>query len=70
MLSPLLFVIAMDVILEKAREGLMNKILYADDLILMSESIEEVFKMERGIWKQGAEGQPQENQGNDEWFER
>ena len=30
----------MDVISENAREGLMNKILYADDLVLMSESIE------------------------------
>ena len=30
----------MDVVLENAREGLMNKILYADDLILMSESVE------------------------------
>ena len=39
-LSPLLFTIAVDVIWENAREGLMNKILYADDLVLMSESIE------------------------------
>ena len=30
----------MDVVLENAREGLMNEILYADDLILMSESVE------------------------------
>ena len=34
-LSPLLFAIAMDVISENAREGLMNEILYADDLVLM-----------------------------------
>ena len=39
-LSPMLFAIAVDVILENAREGLMNEILYADDLVLMSESIE------------------------------
>ena len=38
--SPLLFTIAVDVIWENEREGLMNKILYADDLVLMSESIE------------------------------
>ena len=37
MLSPLLFAIAVDIISENAREGLMNKILYADDLVLMSE---------------------------------
>ena len=39
-LSPLLFAIAVDVISENAREGLMNKILFADDLVLMSESME------------------------------
>ena len=51
-LSPLLFAIAVDVISENAREGLMNEILYADDLVLMSESMEnlkEVVKMERGV---------------------
>ena len=35
-LSPLLFAIAVDVISENAREGLMNEILYADDLVLTS----------------------------------
>ena len=39
-LSPMLFAIAVDVIVENAREGLMNEILYADDLVLMSESTE------------------------------
>ena len=39
-LSPLLFEIAVDVISENAREGLRNEILYADDSVLMSESIE------------------------------
>ena len=38
MLSPLLFAIAVDVILENAKEGLVNEILYANDLVLMSES--------------------------------
>ena len=37
-LSPLLFAIAVDVISKNARERLMNEILYADDLFLMSES--------------------------------
>ena len=40
MLTPLLFAIALDVILENAREGLINEILYEDDLVLMSESLE------------------------------
>ena len=40
MLLPQLFAIAVDVILENARERLMNEILYVDHLVLMSESIE------------------------------
>ena len=43
-LSPLLFAIAVDVISENAREGLMNEILYADGLVLMSESIQNLKK--------------------------
>ena len=39
-LSPLLFAIAVDVISENTRVGLMNEILYSDDLVLMSESME------------------------------
>ena len=38
-LSPLLFAIAVDVISENPREGLMNEILYADDLVLGSEGM-------------------------------
>ena len=49
-LSPLLFAIAVDVISENAREESMNEILYSDDLVLISESIENLkkkfFKME------------------------
>ena len=41
---PLVFAIAVDIILENAREGLMNKILYADDLALMSKSMENLKK--------------------------
>ena len=40
MLSLLLFVFAVDVITENAREDLINKILYADDFVLMSKSME------------------------------
>ena len=39
-LSLLLFAIVVDVISENAREGMMNKMLYVDDLVLMRESIE------------------------------
>ena len=36
-LSPLTFAIVVDVVTEHAREGLLNEILYANDLMLMSE---------------------------------
>ena len=36
----MLFAISVDVISENAREGLINEILYADNLVLMSESVE------------------------------
>ena len=53
-LSPLLFAIAVDVILENAREGLMNEILYADDLVLISESVENL-KEKFLKWKKALE---------------
>ena len=43
-LLPLLFAITVHVISENARKGLMNEILYADDLVLMSKSIENLKK--------------------------
>ena len=39
-LSLLLFAITADAITENAREGSWNEILYADDLVLMTENIE------------------------------
>ena len=53
-LSPLLFVIAVDVISENAREGLMNETLCADDLVLISESIE-ILKEKFLKWKKAFE---------------
>jgi len=41
-LSPLLFAIVVDVVMKCARKGLMNEILYAHDLVLISESLEEL----------------------------
>ena len=40
-LSPLLFA-KMDIITEKARKGVINELLYADDLVLMSKTIEDL----------------------------
>ena len=41
-LSPLIFAIVVDVVTEHSREGLLNETLYADDLVLMSESLEDL----------------------------
>ena len=39
-LTPFLFAIAGDVVIELGREGVPSELLYADDLVLMSEIIE------------------------------
>ena len=39
-LSPLLFAVVVNVISQNAREELTNVVLFADNLVLMSESIE------------------------------
>ena len=39
-LSPFLFAVVVDVVTEFAREGALNELLYADHLVLMSETIE------------------------------
>ena len=54
LLSPLLFAIAVDAISGNATEGLMNEILYVDDLVFMSESIEN-FKEKFLKWKEAFE---------------
>src|SRR5260221_1756421 len=41
-LSPLLFVIVMDMVSKELREGLPWELLYADDVVLMAESEEEL----------------------------
>ena len=51
--TPLIFAYAVDVITEYAKEDLMNEVFYADDLVLMVESIgefeREIFKMEKDV---------------------
>ena len=42
MLSPLLFAIVVDVIAENERRGVVNELLYADDLVVVSEDIEDL----------------------------
>ena len=54
-LSPLIFAIVVDVVTEHAREGLLNEILYADDLVLMSESMDDLRKRLQK-WRSALEG--------------
>ena len=39
MLSPFLFAVVVDVVTEFAREGALSELLFADDFVLMSETI-------------------------------
>ena len=39
-LSPFLFAMVVDVVTEFVREGALSELLYADDLVLMSETID------------------------------
>ena len=52
-LSPLLFAVVVDVITENARKGVVNELLHADDLVFMSETMEDLkdFGIGRMRWK-------------------
>ena len=54
MLSPLLFAIVVDVITENARRDVVNELLYADDLVIISEDIEDL-KERFWNWKDAME---------------
>ena len=54
MLSPLLFAIVVEVITENARRGVVNELLYADDLVIMSEDMEDL-KERFWNWKNALE---------------
>jgi len=53
-LSPLLFAIVMDVVTTEAKKGVLHEILYADDLVMMSESMEDL-QRKFGLWKAALE---------------
>ena len=53
-LSPLLFAIVVDVITENARRGVVNKLLYADNLVIMSKDMEDL-KERFWNWKDALE---------------
>ena len=50
------------------------QMLYADDLVLMSETMEgregEVLEIKGGVQEQGAEGEPVEDESGSEWGRR
>jgi len=53
-LSPLLFITVMDVLSKDVREGLLYELLYADDLVLMADSMEELQRKYKK-WKDALE---------------
>ena len=54
-LSPLLFIMVMDVLTEDVRDGSLMEFLYADDLVLCVESLNKVID-KYGRWKNAVEG--------------
>ena len=54
-LSPLLFIMVMDVLTEDVRDGSLMELLYADDLALCGESLNEVME-KYGRWKNAVKG--------------
>ena len=54
-LSPLLFIIVMEALSREFRTGCPWELLYADDLVLVAESVEELTR-KFSLWKQGLEG--------------
>ena len=54
-LSPLLFIMVMDVLTEDVRDDSLMEVLYADDLVLCGKSLNEVMD-NYGRWK-GSEGE-------------
>ena len=53
-LSPLLFAIVIDVVTNEIREGMLQEILYADDIVLIAESMAELQETFY-IWKSALE---------------
>ena len=54
-LSPLSFIMVMDILAEDVRDGSLMELLYADDLVLCGESLNEVID-KYGRWKNAVEG--------------
>ena len=54
-LSPLLFIMVMDVLTKDVKDGSLMKLLYVDDLVLSRESLSEVMD-KNGRWKNAVEG--------------
>ena len=73
-LSPLVFAIVVDVVTESVRAGLMSEILYADDLVLMSETMEglrEKFqKWKEAFESKGDKSKSQKDKSDGEWVRR
>ena len=73
-LSTLVFAIVVYVVTESARNGLMNEMLYADDLVLMSETMEglreKFWKWKKAFESKGLKAKPREDKNVSEWGRR
>ena len=74
-LSPFLSAVVTDVVIEFAREGAPSELLYADELVLMSETIKglrnKFLKWKKAFENMASESQPWENQGNGlRWYHK
>ena len=68
-LSPLLFAIVVDVVTDEIKEGLPQEILYADDLVLIAETVVELHKkhtVRKVHLREKAESESDEDKGNGE----
>ena len=70
-LSPMLFIIVLEALSREFRAGVTWEDLYADDLVIIADSLEEcqeALNMERSHRKEGVEGKCRKDEGHDLWY--
>ena len=73
-LSPLLFIIVLEALSREFRAGVPWEDLYADDLVIIADSLEEcgmcqeALDMERSHGEEGIEGKCRKDKGHDLWY--
>ena len=67
-LSPLLFIIGLEALSGEFWAGVPWEDLYADDLVLIADSLEEALDKERSHGEEGIEGKCRKDKGHDLWY--